>query len=104
MASIAQAAQSQQPAAQAIQSFVPKSSFLAFIEYDPVNLRMTSHLFSGAIYQHTFCLPMDFENLKTSQNHGKHWAKHIKGVKLGIRIKSAKSAKSERGNHGIKTG
>jgi hypothetical protein len=38
---------------------------------------------------------LDWLNLKTSQNHGKHWGKAIKGKKIGIRIKSAKSAKSE---------
>ena len=81
--------------AQGLQTFVPVSSFLAFLEYDPVNLRITSHLKSGAIYQHTFCLGADWTNLISSQNHGKHWASAIKGRKQSIRIKTAKSAKAD---------
>ena len=95
MASVVTGSKTLQQSTSVLQTFVPQSSFLALIEYDPANLRMTSWLKSGAIYQHTFCTPLDFEALKTSQNHGRHWSKNIKGVKLGIRLKSAKAAKSE---------
>ena len=96
MAGVAQGPQAPTASTAALQTFVPQSSFLALVEYDQANLRMTTWLKSGAIYQHTFCTPLDFEALKTAQNHGRHWSKNIKGVKLGIRLKSAKSAKSER--------
>ena len=78
-----------------LQTFVPQSSFLALVEYDQANIRMTTWLKSGAIYQH-ICLKPDFEAFRTAHNHGKHWSKNINGVKSGICIKSAKSAKSER--------
>ena len=96
MASIATGPQAPQQSTPVLQTFVPQSSFLALVEYDQANLRMTTWLKSGAIYQHTFCTVLDFEALKTAQNHGSHWSKNIKGKKLGIRLKSAKSAKSER--------
>ena len=96
MASIRTANASTATSPVAIVSFVPASSFLALLEYDQANLRLTSHLKSGAIYQHTFVLPLDFEALKTSQNHGSHWAKNIKGKKLSIKVKVAKSPKSKR--------
>lgn len=83
------------PATQAIQFMPAASSFISAFEYDPNQLRLTAHLKSGAIYQHTFVTALDWAALQTSQNHSKHWANNIKGKKLGIRIKSAKTAKSE---------
>ena len=93
MASVNSNAAPVQP--QPIQMMPAISSFIAAFEYDPSQMRLTTHLKSGAIYQHTFVMPMDFEALKLSHNHSKHWASAIKGKKLGIRIKSAKAAKSE---------
>lgn len=85
-----------------IQTFVPHSSFLALLEYDPVNLALTSHMMNGAIYQHRFVLPTDWQALQTSQNHGKHWSEQIRGKKLSVRLKSAKAPRSEikRRKHG----
>ncbi len=83
------------PATQAIKFMPAASSFIAAFEYDPNQLRLTAHLKSGAIYQHTFVTALDWAALQTSQNHSKHWANNIKGKKLGIRIKSAKTATSE---------
>jgi hypothetical protein len=78
----------------AIQKMAAQSSFIAAYEYDQANLTLTTHLKSGAIYQHKFVLPSEFQALQTSQNHSKHWAEHIKGKKLSVTIKSAKSPKS----------
>ena len=83
-------------AAIAIQSFVPQSSFLALLEYDQNNLTLTSHLKSGAIYQHRFVLPLEFTALQTAQNHGKHWANNIKGKKISVTVKKIKAPNSER--------
>ena len=77
----------------AIQTLVPKSPFIALLEYDQTNLRLTTHLKSGAIYQHTFVMPLDFVALQTAKNPSKHWAKQIKGKKLSVKIKSAKAPK-----------
>jgi hypothetical protein len=105
MASIAQLVESKAATTQ-IQTFVPRSSFLALLEYDQNNLTLTSHLLNGSIYQAKFFLPTDWEALKTSQNHGKHWANNVKGKKLSVRIKSAKAPKSEikRRNHANRKG
>ena len=81
--------------APSLQILPASSSFISSFEYDQAQMRLTTCLKSGAIYQHTFVMPMDWLALQTSQNHSKHWAKNIKGKKLGIRIKSAKAAKSE---------
>lgn len=95
MASIAQSVASLGALPVGMQSFVPQSSFIALLEYDQNNLTLTTHLKSGAIYQHKFVLSLDFENLKTSQNHGSHWTKNIKGKKLSVAIKKVKTPKSE---------
>ena len=84
-----------QESTQAFKSFHPISSFISFLEYDQQNLTLTTHLMSGAIYQHKFVTPLDFENLITSQNHGRHWSANIKGKKLSVHIKRAKAPKSE---------
>ncbi len=75
------------------------SSFIAAFEYDAANLTLTTHLLSGAIYQAKFFLPSEWTALQTSQNHSKHWANRVKGKKLSVKVKSAKSPNSE-----IKTG
>ena len=77
-----------------LQTLVPQSSFLALFEYDQQNLTLTSHLKSGAIYQHKFVLPADWTALQTSQNHGKHWSSQIKGKKLSVTVKKARSPRS----------
>lgn len=71
------------------------SSFIAAFEYDTANLTLTTHLMSGAIYQAKFVLPSEWDALKTSQNHSKHWSNHIKGKKLSVKVKSAKAPNSE---------
>ena len=80
---------------QAIQMLPASSSFIAAFEYDPTQMRLTTHLKDGAIYQHTFVTGLDWQALQTSQNHSKHWADNIKGKKLSIRVKSAKAPRSE---------
>lgn len=82
-------------AQQGIQKMPAQSSWIAEFEYDPQSLRLTTYLRDGSIYQHTFVTKLDWEALKTSKNHSQHWAKGIKGQKLGIRIKSAKSPNSK---------
>ncbi len=95
-----------QPSNNASQSTPPlqsmpaiNSSFIALFEYDTANLTLTTHLRSGAIYQHKFVLPSEWTALQTSQNHSKHWANAIRGKKLSVNVKSAKAPNSE-----IKTG
>lgn len=72
-----------------------KSSWIAAFEYDAANLTLTTHLKSGAIYQHKFVTPLDWQTLQASQNHAKHWADSIKGKKICVRIKSAKAPKGD---------
>ena len=79
------------PAAQGIQKLGSNSSFIAAFEYDPANLTLTTFLKDNSIYQHKFVVPGDWTALQTAQSHGKHWATHIKGKKVGVRIKSAKA-------------
>jgi hypothetical protein len=71
------------------------SSFIAAFEYDQNNLTLVSHFKSGAIYEAKFFLPMEWTDLQTSQNHSKHWANNVKGKHLTVKVKSAKSPKSE---------
>jgi hypothetical protein len=78
----------------AIQTMASQSSFISLMEYDQANLTLTTHLKSGAVYQHKFVLPSEWQALQTSQNHSKHWAANIKGKKLSVTVKSAKSPKS----------
>lgn len=82
-----------------IQTMAADSSFIAAFEYDQPNLTLTTHLKSGAIYQHKFCLPSDWAALQTSQNHGAHWARNIKGKKISVAIKKVKTPKSELNRH-----
>lgn len=84
-----------QPSSTPIVTMPAVSSFIAAFEYDQANLTLTSHLKDNSIYQHKFVLPADWLALQTSQNHSKHWANNIKGKKLGVRLKSAKSPRSE---------
>jgi hypothetical protein len=85
---------------QAIVTFVPKSSFIALLEYDQTNLTLTTHMMKGGIYQHKFVVPLDWEGLQTAQNHGKHWSQQIKGKKLGVKVRSAKAPNSEKRRKG----
>ncbi|MDE2099543.1 MAG: KTSC domain-containing protein [Patescibacteria group bacterium] len=80
---------------QAIQSFPPKSSFISLFEYDIQNLTLTTHLKSGAVYQHKFFLPVEWDNLKTAQNHSKHWANNICGKHASVRVITRRSPRSE---------
>ena len=66
-------------ATQAIQFLPAASSFIEAFEYDPNQLRLTAHLKSGAIYQHTFVTALDWAALQTSQNHSKHWVQILAG-------------------------
>lgn len=71
-----------------------KSSWIESFEYDPASLRLTTHLKSGAIYQHTFVNPLEWLALQTSQSHSKHWADNIRGKKLSVKVKTVKSPDS----------
>lgn len=71
------------------------SSFIAAFEYDQANLTLTAHMKDGSIYQSKFFPPRNWTDLQTSQNHSKHWANNVKGKHLTVRVKSAKSPKSE---------
>ncbi len=82
-----------------IQKMPSQSSFIAGFEYDQANLTLTTHLKSGAIYQHKFFLPSEWSALQTAQDHSKHWADKVRGKKASVRVKSAKAPNSE-----IKTG
>lgn len=95
MASVAGSSVAQAPA-QGLQSFAPKSSFLSFCEYDPTNLTLTTHLKSGAIFQHKFVLPLEWTNFQTAQNHGSFWSKSIKGKHLSVKVKHVKSPNARR--------
>lgn len=75
----------------AIEKVASQSSWIASFEYDPANLTLTTHLKSGAIYQHKFVVPSEWTALKTAQSHSKHWADHIRGKKVSVTVKSAKS-------------
>lgn len=75
----------------AIEKVASQSSWIAAFEYDPTNLTLTTHLKSGAIYQHKFVVPSEWENLKSAQSHSKHWADHIRGKKVSVTVKSAKA-------------
>jgi hypothetical protein len=77
-----------------LQTFSPKSSFIAALEYDEQNLTLTTHMINGAIYQHKFVLPSDWQGLQTSQNHGKFWSRAIEGKKQSVRVKIARSPNS----------
>lgn len=99
MASIKQSSVPAQ-SSQALQTMPAiNSSFIGAFEYDQNNLTLTTWMKSGAVYQHKFVLPSEWTALQTSQNHSKHWANAIKGKKLSVTVKSAKSP-----NAGIKTG
>lgn len=93
MASVAQPRTYRQQAA--LETFSPKSSFLAALEYDVTNLTLTTHMLKGGIYQHKFVTPGDWSALQVSQNHGQAWSKIIKGKKASVIVKSAKAPKSE---------
>lgn len=83
----------------AIEKLAAQSSWIAEFEYDAANLTLTTHLRSGAIYQHKFVLPSEFLALTTAQNHSKHWADTIRSKKASVKVRSAKAPNSE-----IKTG
>lgn len=90
-------AQSKTQAPQAgVQTIAANSKFITAFEYDTTNMRLTTHLKNGAIYQHVFVLPNDWELLKTSQNHSKHWANNIKGKKQVIIVRTIKSTRRKK--------
>ena len=78
---------------QQIETLPAKSSWISAFEYDQTNLRLTVHMKKGGIYQHLFFLPAAWEQLKTSQNHSKHYADNIKGKFSSIRVKNANTGK-----------
>jgi hypothetical protein len=85
-----------QSPASGLSTLVPASSWIAMFEYDPQNLRLTTHLKNGAIYQHIFVLPSEWTALVTSQHHSKHWSSTIKAKKQSIAIKRQKAPNSEK--------
>jgi hypothetical protein len=82
----------------AFQSFSPQSSFIALLEYDQQNLTLTTHLKSGAIYQHKMVTPMDWTAMQAAQNHGSFWSRMIKGKKTSVKVKKVRAP-----NSGIKS-
>jgi hypothetical protein len=74
-----------------LQFVASNSSWIAAFEYDQANMRLTAHLKDGSIYQHTFVTSLDWDALRTSKNHSQHWSRAIKGKKLAVKIRSAKS-------------
>ena len=62
------------------------SSFIAAFEYDETNLTLSTWMRNGSLYQAKFFLPADWDNLKTSQNHSKHWANNVKGKHATTRV------------------
>ena len=98
MASVAGSGQPQQNQQQ-IEKIAAQSSWIASFEYDAPNLTLTTHLKSGAIYQHKFVVGSEWDQLKTAQSHSKHWADHIRAKKASVTVKSAKSPNGQ-----IKTG
>ena len=82
---------STKPPTQGLQTLVPKSSWITMYEYDPQNLRLTTNLKNGSIYQHTFVMPLEFQALTTSANHAIYFTRNIKGKKLGIKVKVHRS-------------
>lgn len=83
------------PVAPGIVTMPAMSSFIAAFEFDQANLTLTVHMKDSSIYQSKFFLPINWTDLQTSQNHSKHWANNIKGKHLTVKVKSAKSPKSE---------
>ena len=81
--------------AQGIVTMPAVSSFIAAFEYDATQLTLTTHLKSGAIYQHKFVTPLEFSLLQTSQNHSKHWSDNIKGKKVPVKAKVIRSPTAE---------
>jgi predicted nucleic acid-binding Zn ribbon protein len=76
-----------------------QSSFIAQFEYDEANLTLTTHLKSGAVYQHKFVVPSEFVALQTARNQSKHWADNIRGKKQSVCVVVKKAPRSE-----LKTG
>ncbi len=78
----------------ALQTFAPQASFIALYEYDQANATLTTHLKSGAIYQHKMVFPLEWDQLKTAKNHASFWSRSISGNKISVRVKSAKSPRA----------
>ena len=96
MASIvgsSQAPAQQQEQEQGIITVPAKSSWISSFEYDQTNLRLTTHLKSGAIYQHIFFLPINWDQLIQSQDHGSYWTKAVKGKFASVKVKHANHPK-----------
>ena len=89
MANVSQAGTTPASATTGIQTLPAKSSFLSGFEYDQANLRLTVFFKSGGIYQHSFYLPLAWQQLQQAQDHSKHYANSIKGKYAGSRIKDA---------------
>lgn len=79
----------------ALEKIPAQSSFIAEFEYDSANLTLTTHLKSGAIYQHKFVLASDWTNLQTAKNQSKHWSDNIRGTKQMVRVVVKKAPRSE---------
>jgi aromatic ring hydroxylase len=83
------------PAAPGIVKMAAQSSFIAAFEYDQASLTLTTHLKNGAIYQHKFVVPSEFEQLRTSKSQSRHWSDAIRGKKQSVRVKVSKAPDSE---------
>ncbi len=76
-----------------------KSSFIAEFEYDEGNVTLTTHMKNGAIYQHKFVVPSEWDALKTAKSQSKYWSDFIRGKKASVVVKAQKAP-----NSAIKTG
>ncbi len=79
---------------QPLEKIPSQSSFIAAFEYDEANSTLTTFMKNGAIYQHKDVDPLEWGQLKTAKNDGKHWSKNIKGQKLSVRVKAFKTPRS----------
>jgi hypothetical protein len=81
--------QAKQVATGGLETFPAKSSWIDSFEYDSINLRLTTHLKDGNIYQHVFVLPITWDALKTSEKHSDFWIHNVKGKFASIHVKKA---------------
>jgi hypothetical protein len=79
--------------------FIPKSSFIAVLEYDEQNLTLTTHMKNGAIYQAKNVDPDEWEELQAAPNASSYWSNNIRGAKESVKLKVVRAP-----NSGIKLG
>lgn len=70
---------------------VPKSSYIAQVQYDPENMVTTTHMINGAIYQEHGVSPGRWEELVSAQNQGSFWSRNIKGSGASAKVKRVRA-------------